>query len=173
MRNYKCGFTLLEVIVYVGILSFITTFVIGGVINISDRVVDVRVSRNLNRNAYVAMERILRDIRDSLAIDEGVVEPEYQGQVSEALALVNRNKEGQITTTKFFANEQGNLFVQVGDNAPKELLTSDVEVKDLSFTKLSTAHSNTIRVYLRVGDKQDRITDSKEHFGASVLRGSY
>lgn len=173
IKTKNGGFGLIEVIVYISVLVLVVTFVVGGAMKISDGVVTVRASRNLNRSAALAMERILRDIKDAQGIDPTVMEPAYQGQISTALALSTRNEQGQLETVRFFADENGLLITQKGEGERKALTAADVAVQNLTFTKLTTPHSEAVRVFLELADREQRISQTREYFGAAVFRESY
>lgn len=62
------SFTLVETLIYVGIVVLVLVFVVTGLLNLTDAYVKARNTRNVNEVGAQAMERIVREVRKATAI---------------------------------------------------------------------------------------------------------
>lgn len=165
------GFTLLEVLVYVGVLAIILTFTLGNTLDLYKRVADVHVSRDLNAAAIVALERTNHEIRNAVSINNEALGSEYQGTTSVALALYQSTESG--TEEVYIYASNGQLLFQIETGTPLALSSDDLEISDLSFTKMSSDVSEAVRVSLTMSIDRDGVSLSREYADTIVLRGSY
>src|SRR3954464_8334196 len=59
------GFTLVELMVAIGIFLMLTTMIMASVLSISHATTDVRQFTNINEQARIAVERLTRELRQA------------------------------------------------------------------------------------------------------------
>src|SRR3989344_4982017 len=68
---FSSGFSLIELIIYASILALILIVMVHTMFGIGSSYVNLKVMRNAENSAAVAMERMTRDIRDAESINLG------------------------------------------------------------------------------------------------------
>lgn len=125
----KKGFTLIELIIYIGILVSIllVAFSFGWEIIYSN--VKSQAIREVQQNARFCMEKITRIIKEAKAIKHP-----RRGNSSSRLSLEMTDPDLDPTTFDLFDNK---LRITQGKNGSYELTNNRVAVSNLSFTNLS------------------------------------
>ena len=144
--SYNRGYTLIEALVYTAILAVVSLFVIGSIISINSSVVSVRISRNINRSALVAVERMAREIREAKSINTTINDAPYIGNVSEALAINTLSASNTPIIRRFYRDESDKLLVADHNSVPSPILGSDLRVSNLTFYKLTASSSQAVRL---------------------------
>jgi len=65
------GFTIIEMVVYVGILALILAGVVNVTLSVSSTFSELRATRQLNRSAAVLLDRFVREVRDARSVVVG------------------------------------------------------------------------------------------------------
>lgn len=161
-KNKTRGFSLIEMIVYVAILSFVMVFVVFSATYVGRSYKLLKSERAFAVSGSSAVDRIVREARDADTIDDaGSTYGTYPGEVT--LQPGNR---------RFFV-EEGVLKFQEGVLVAGALTTPDVEVTDFLVYKIITPHSEAMRIELEVQAQVGETVRSKRFFGGAVLKGSY
>ncbi|HKY73798.1 MAG TPA: prepilin-type N-terminal cleavage/methylation domain-containing protein [Patescibacteria group bacterium] len=149
--NSKNGFTLIEIIIYVAILSIF----IGGAIQFAWNVIYSRTKtleyQNVTQNARLIVERISLEIRNASSINS-------IGASSISLASDDSSRNPTVIDLS-----GGRVQVGYGSSgscptsSPCFLTDSNINVSSLTFTNLSASYSANVRVVVVVGDTADRL----------------
>lgn len=159
------GFTLLELVIYVSILSLLMITVVTVLISMSQAYTTLKTSKNLNHAAVVSLERITREIRSAKSVIEGQsVFDSTPGRLYLQTSV--------STTTEFYIDE-GLLKVDINDVYQGPLTTEDVTINSLVFTFSTTTNSQAVGVSLILESGVGERFRSEHFYSTVVLRGSY
>lgn len=162
------GFTLIEMIFYVVLFTLLFGVIVQALLTISGTHREIAAIKNINNSASLAMERMVRDIRDadhvitsesSLATSSGVL----------TLALTSNNSE-----TRTF--EYNNNQVQLSKNGISQgsLTGSQVTVNDLIFHHITSGTSTAaVRITLDVEVQEQDVTKQRTFYDTAILRNAY
>lgn len=154
------GFTLVEMIVYIGVLTLVAAMSIGAMLALQDVIAQYRAQQLVQRSVTTALERVLYDIRES----DTVVSSSY-----DASGFLTLNRNG---TTITYATSSNSLHVTEGGVDLGPLTGDQVVVDELRFYAYNDV-SEFVRVSITLtGTIGSRSVTRTFHAGA-VLRGSY
>ena len=166
----KAGFTLLEIVIYVGILGIISVLVINSILATSTSFAKSRVKRNLNAHAGEAVERILREVRLASGVNTGASTlGSHPGRL--VLNTVVSPTNSTAITREFFLSGSALILRETGTNDIH--LTSDIDVTNLIFRRITTPNSQAVRIEVAAEDGVAKIKSSVNYYGTAILRGSY
>ena len=172
IRHTGKGFTLLEAIVYIAILSLMFVVAAHTTIVATAAFGKSRVKRALAAEGYVAMERILREIRLAHDIDG---DASVFGESNGVLKLRTRvSASDQTETTRTFDLSSGAVHLAESGNASAPLSGTGMQVTDLVFTRIGTPDApRAVRVALSAESAYKTLRDTRKFYGTAVLRGRY
>jgi len=138
-RNFHSGYTLIELIIYVGILAIL----LGVLSSIFTSIVDVQLessaTSSVNQDGRYLLSKLLYDVKSSSAI----LIPASPGTSSSSLQLT-------INSINYTYSLDGNGNLQVVNNSTSEtniLNSYDTSISGLTFTRVGNGgSSDTIRV---------------------------
>lgn len=155
------GFSILEVLIYVTILTFALIFVFLSITYVSRSFKTLKSDRALTTSSVSAMDRMVREIRRSELVDASSVLDTSPGR----LVL----QPGNLT----FYVEDGKLKLQEGTEVLGSLTFPDAEVTNLIFRKITTTESEAIKIELALQTEVGDSVKSKNFYSTAVLRNSY
>ena len=170
-RNFaNIGSSLLETLIYAAILGMVAVFAVSSILAMMKSYSSVKMSRDLNFSASVAMERMANEIRLANGIDDaGSVLAASPGK----LKLDTTDSLGSPVTIEFFLSGTG-IFVKEGSGAPEALTASNTEITSLIFNKItSSSVSKAVKISLIAKAKGDRMERTEKFYNTAILRGSY
>ena len=158
----KSGYSLLEAVIYIAILSVIAIVVVESVFVLYRAYGGSRVERRLNLNGDYAIERIIREVRQATSTDPAGssfgASPGVLSVGGKTFSLAGPNGPLQ-------AEEQGGVA---------EAITSDVDVTSLYFYRQSTSTpSEIIKVEITLSAGEGSFSKTKNFYGSTVLRRKY
>ncbi len=165
----KKGFTLIEMIIYVSIISMAFGIFVNVILSINRSYGRLSAKKNLDEAAMIFMERILRETRSSTDID---TEQSVFNDNSGKLVLNQKNVLGEVSNVSFFVN---NLRPQIERDGVLEgdLTSTKVESPKLIFRLLDSGTSKGIKIEVEFKTKDGAQYISEVYYGFAVLRGSY
>lgn len=164
MKN-QSGYSLIEMIIYVAVLSVVSLLIINTVLSFNKSYQNVLVLRRLDHSAIDAMERITREIRLSRQIDGA---NSSFGSNPSVLSLVSRI-EGGTKTTKFYL-DNGTIKIDLDGNYFGPLTTSQVSVTSLIFNSINTDISSAVKIDLEITTSLGEINKTKKYHSTVVLK---
>ncbi|MBI1998944.1 MAG: prepilin-type N-terminal cleavage/methylation domain-containing protein [Parcubacteria group bacterium] len=166
------GFTLLEAIVYIAILSLMFVVITHTAIVATAAFGKSRVKSALAAEGFVAMDRILREIRLAHGIDG---EASVFGAHPGVLKLKTRVSAADATeTTRTFALSSGRLYIEEASGETAPLSGGGIEISELTFVLIGTPDSpRAVRVMLVGESAYKALRDTRKFYGTAVLRGRY
>lgn len=168
-RNFRTGFTLIEMIVYVAILGIITVLAVNSTLEMTKAYVNLRVSRDMNTSATAVLERMTREIRGANDID---LAQSTLGANPGRLTLNTKDAVGADTTVEFYV-ENGLIKVKEGGVAKGALMTSSTQASSFIVRSLSNANSKAVKIDLTVAATRGNVSKTRNFYNTVVLRGSY
>ena len=159
------GFTLLELLLYVGIFSIIGALTVGVLLNTTSIQQRESASSDVTSQSQLVLERVKGLIRDS-----SLVELESNAPTS---TLRLRMKDPLEDPTLVFSSA-GKVYVQRGESSPQAVTDQSVEVDSLQFVKFSSYPGNdTVQIDFTIATGAfGNIPASKKTFRSAVARVS-
>ena len=168
MTNNKLikGYSLVEMVIYIAILSIVSILVINTVLSFTKGYRDVMALRMIDHSSIDVMERMTRDIRSATQIDNG---NSVFGTNPGVLVLVS-TVNGVSTVTKFYL-EKGIIKLDINGSYFGPLTLSNTTVNSLVFTKLDSGISSAVKIDMTVSSTAGGVTKTKTYHSTIVLRG--
>lgn len=158
-QSATAGFTLVEMIFYIALLTLVTTASVLLLFSLEDMFAKYRAEQLVYRSATTALERMLFDIRNA----ESVV---TSNSPFPSLSLTKESN-----TTQYVVGSGGILLRENGVNTG--LLTDDdVSVTSLNFFGYSDT-TELVRVEMTLSATVGQSTVERTFNAGAVLRGSY
>ncbi len=162
----KSGFSLIEMVIYVSILSVISIFIVNMLISLTSTYRTVVALRSAENSGILAMERMSRDIRASTSINLG------QSTLANSpgvLTLITTS--GVISTTTKYYVDQGMLKVDVNGVYLGPLSLFNATVTNLVFRVIDSGVSQAVKVDMTVQGTTGTVTKTKTFHSTVILKG--
>jgi Tfp pilus assembly protein PilW len=168
MRRRTSGFTLIETIVYVGLVVLFVLLLVEIMIMMSTTYRKLVLARTLAESGAVAMERMTREIRiaDDIDLPGSVLD-----QAAGRLRLYSSTESG-IAQIVSFALENGRVNVYENDVLTGPLTTSHASTTKLQFHLFTDSRSKAIGIEMTVLAQYATEVQSKTFRTTVVLRNS-
>lgn len=162
------GFSMVEMIVYLAILSVMLVSVVGTLRAMTRSYGSLRTAMNVERSAVGILERMLREVRDAKSIDAASVLGSSPGK----LILHSTDAAGAEKTVEFSLSGGS---VELKENGVSEggLNASNVPATNLVFRSFDTGRSKGIKVELTLESGAAETARRAQFWGSAVLRDSY
>lgn len=158
----KQGFTLIEMLIYIAVLTLATSAAVVTLISLRTVLERNRVERQLTDAATSILERFVREVRGAKGVG-----------ISGGLLQLNQTP----TTTSFYlSGSDVKVRTQVGGSVLSDypLDPPSVVVSNLSFTEYTgTSTSSAVRVSFTLSVTGSRASTTKMFGTTAVARGSY
>lgn len=163
----KRGFTLVEILVYTGIIAIVFILVITGVLSLWRASETVRVARDLNLSAVSAMESMTREIHQATSVDTA---SSTFGTTPGVLVLATNNAS---TTGGYYRySVSGNKLYLTGGATTQQLTANNLNVTSLTFWNATSTHSGAIRIRMVISSTAPTTT-TRTIYGTATFRGGY
>ncbi|MBI5077862.1 MAG: hypothetical protein HZB11_00645 [Candidatus Yonathbacteria bacterium] len=168
-NNIKRGFTLVEMIIYIGFFAMLSIIAVNGTIVAMKSFYALRLTQSVNESATVALERMSREIRNAYDID--TTNSTFSTSTGR-LTLKTKDDLGANTTVEFYVDGANQLNMKVGgvDNGP--IVTKTVTLTNLIFRSISTTNSKAIKVDMTLKDSRTTSGQTSKFYDTIILRGS-
>ncbi len=165
----KKGAALIETLVYVFILSLLSGSIVMSLLSLNRSYASIQSSVALESAASIALERIVRDIRNSTSVDNANSTFNSSPGV---LSLNSEDSAGNPLTLRFSVlNSQIRVSENGIDIGP--LSPSRARITRLVFIPITTSRSEAIKIEMTVEAGQDANYKSRVFYASAVLRSSY
>lgn len=162
------GTSLVETVIYVAFFATIITVIVYGLVSAFRTYAFTRAKRQIAIDANLAIERMVREIRQANAIDDA--NSDFGGSPG-TLKLFSTDSVGTPRSVQF--SVVNNVITITENDVVTGGVTSGItEVENLTFTKLTTPVGAAIKVDLTVRSDHGISTSATFHTTA-VLRGTY
>jgi type II secretory pathway pseudopilin PulG len=171
------GITMIELVVYIAILSVIAVSIVIGIIQLARTFSKAQTTRRLSLSAESAIERITREIR--LACDITIDTSPPKMTLTTYASHFGVSSLVPCTTTRYIDLQSERVRIYENASPVNYLTPSDVRVTDINFTQLeNTSGSNQARskavhveLWMSAGTGQNQV--GHVYDAAAILGGSY
>lgn len=174
MSKSTTGFTLVEMIIYIAIMTIITTALMRSLVVVFNSNRASFADTNIRNSAYSAMENMIREIRSSQSIDK-VNSTLYPSQ-SGILQLNQVDSAGNPYIVRFSTSSNLSLNFSEGSTTASLLgpiTLNGTKVMNLRFTPINTGNSQAVRIEMNLSATVNGQTKSQWFYSTVILRDSY
>ncbi|HCB35204.1 MAG: hypothetical protein A2W52_02100 [Candidatus Taylorbacteria bacterium RIFCSPHIGHO2_02_49_25] len=169
IHNSSHGFSLVEVLLYVIILSFALLALLQTLLVITNSYRALKNTERLEQDAIVALERFFREARDGYALDDaGSIYNAYPGK----LLIRSTDVNGLPKTVEFYL-DAGKLSVKENGVVAGLLTSPGASVSNLVFRKISTVRSRGVKIEMTIVSGTSTAARTGNFYATAVLRDSY
>ncbi len=161
------GYSLVEMVIYIAILSFIALIVIEMLLSLTTSYRLVTALRVTEQSGIDSMERMTRDIRQAASVDTG----NSTLGTSPGVLTLQSNLNGVLSTTTKFYVQSGVLKVDVNGSYVGPLSLSSTQVTGLTFHYLDEGTSTAVKIDLTISAAVGTTTRVKNYHNTIILRG--
>lgn len=159
------GYTLVEMIIYVALMSVISLLIVNTVLSFTKSYRNVLTLRTVESSALDTLERMSRDIRGATSIDTA---NSTLGTSPGVLTLI-QTTASVSTTTKYYV-QSGVLKVDVNGTYVGPLTSRGSSVQSLTFTKIQNSVSSGVKVDLTITGSAGDTTRTKSYHTTVLLK---
>jgi competence protein ComGC len=161
-RKINSGYALIEILFYILIFTVLSIAIINAMITMAKSFRETTIQAELIQSGTI-LERISREIRNASAINS----------ISATdLKLNIKNDAGADKTVEFVLLGNDLRFLE-NDVFIGNLNTPNIAVTALSFTQITTAQNNAVKVLLTIKSNHDLSNRNENFYDTVVLRGNY
>ena len=167
MKNnmqYKQGFSLVEMLIYVAILSLIVSALVLTATSLLRTLAYMQTTSDITEAATVAIERITREIRFADAVNTGA---STLGTHPGTLVMSSIDENDNPTTVTISVSG-GRIMFAEGSEAAAPLTHAGITISNLTFTHFTSTETEAVRVELTV-EKNLRSTTISKQFRTFVV----
>lgn len=164
----KKGFSLIEMVVYVGILSILSALLIQSLFDTAQVSSEIKAISALNKSAVTAIERMILEIKNAESLaNAGEFIP-----TANRLVLNTKDALGFTSTVEFYLVGQ-TLMVKEGAGSGVPITTGAVNVGSLSFLRIFNSETEGITLNLQMSATVRDRTASESFKNSAIIRRSY
>ncbi len=164
----KKGFTLVESIIYVAILTIFSVLILNVIVLFGKSWSVVKANKNVNVSAMTALERITRDVRSATSVAGSSV----LGTTPGTLDINVKDQSGASVVQSFYISN-GKLFTRIGSGAEEQLTLSSVTVQSLTFYKTLLINAEAVKIVMVLTTVEGDKTETRTVETTTTLRGGY
>lgn len=157
---YKKGFSLVEMLIYVALLSVIFLLIVQTVLSFTGSYRQLAANRALEHTALKVMERITRDIRGASDVS-----------VSSGTLTLIHSSNGVSTTTQFYLENQ-TVKMSINGTYYGPLSIASAPVTALIFTVLTASDSEAVKIDMTAQGKSGPVTRTKSFHSTIIAKES-
>ena len=162
----KSGYSLVEMIIYVSVLSVVSVLVINTIFSFAGPYRTLAALRAAEHSGIDSMERISRDIRAATSVDTA---NSTLGSSPGVLTLISTN--GVVSTTTKFYIQNNILRVDVNGVYYGPVTISSTTITNLVFTHIQNTVSSAVKVDMTVVGTSGNVTKNKTYHSTVILKG--
>lgn len=160
------GFTLVEMLIYIGLLTLISTSALSLLLTLRELVDEYRAEQHLTESAQAVLERVLYEVRSADQID--TTDPNAVMVNTPGHLVITRDS----TVTEFYISS-GRLMVSVNSVELGPLSKETVVVNELRFLPYDNGVTEAVKVIFSLTANVGDATATADFNGTAVLRGTY
>lgn len=163
------GLTIVETLIYISIFVVALTVIIQMMFSITKTHRLVKLKQSLEASGTVAVERILREIKNATSVD--TVNSVF-GSSPGRLTLAGTDANGNNYTLEFSV-ANGAVSLSKNGGAAGPLTVPGITATSLIFRNLSNSVSNGVKIELSLSGTTGTEAKNLDLFGFAILRNSY
>ncbi len=165
----KRGFSLVEMLIYISILSVVLVLFVNSLLAINRSYAVVRAEMTLDNGAIGSIERITREIRGATSVD---LAQSVLGVNPSILVLNVLDAVGNTSKIMFSLINQ-TLHISKDGVDQGVLLVPTITVPKLNFYSLDSGLSKAVKAEIQFENKETGVTRRNSYYSTVILRGSY
>ncbi len=162
------GFSLVETIIYVALLVLIVGITIVSIVSMVQSQRNIKSNLLIQESAMVALDRMVREIRDSSGVDVSSTFGSNPG----ILKLNGTDISNNSRTVEFYVNS-GRLMLKENGVVSGPLTLASVTVSNLVFRFLDTASSDAVKIEMTLVAGTGETQKTENFYTTTILRSSY
>lgn len=162
----KLGFSLIEMIVYITVLSIISLVVMNTIVSFTKSYKILGALRAVEHSAIDSMERMTRDIRSASSID---ITNSTFGSNPGVLTIISTS--GSFSTTTKFYLQNNVLKMDVNGVYYGPLTLSNATITNLIFTNLNSGISKAVKIDMTIDGSVGGVTKTGTYHSTIILKG--
>ncbi len=168
-RAWKRGFSLIEMLFYVVILSFSLLAVLQTLMVLTRSYGILKSVQSIEQESAFSLERLVREVRNANAIDDaGSTFSTTPGKL-----LLNSTDVSGSARTVEFSVVNGKLSLKENGVVTGVLTSSSTAVTNLVFRKITTARSKGVKIEMTLTSGSGPSSRTENFYTTAVLRDSY
>ncbi|MGM0628891.1 MAG: type II secretion system protein [Patescibacteria group bacterium] len=162
------GFSLVEVLVYMGILTMVVAILVGSLTVMAKAQEKITAGRAVGRSASVALDRVLREVRlsDSIDSESSLLDD------SESILVLNREEESGDISITFYVSANGHLYV-VKEGIGERLTHKKTDIQEFRVIEAGAGSGSAVRIELEIACPYSDGKIEQAFYSTAILRGSY
>jgi prepilin-type N-terminal cleavage/methylation domain-containing protein len=168
-KSTRKGFSLIEMIVYVVILSFLILVLINTLHSVMVTYRHVRVQRAIETSAFTALERVTKEIRNGISIDTS---NSTFNSTNGKLTLSTKSPT-EVTKTVALYLDQGVLKISENGTYTGQLTASSTTITDFTLVHITQEETEAIKITLTLQAGSGAYIKREDFYTTAVLRGTY
>ena len=162
-KNFKSGYSIIEIIVYLAIFTAISVLVINSFIVILSSFNTTNMNRKLLEAGSVSMERLSREIRQAQSINANTTATALiLNSPSEVVKFIGDTNTGEL-----------NLYKDDNINPEGNIIGQNISLTNLIFRPIVTTESQAVKIEMTLLYSEKNRTKSENFYDTIILRGSY
>lgn len=172
----QSGFSLVEAIIYVAIVSFLFSAIVYSSVEIMKTYKKAKSRGQIENSANVALDRMMREVRSATSVDTSascLYDPPFAAGCDPEIGIIKLNKivSGVPHTVRFYVVD-GQVMVDEDDVLLGPITSKRTTIDALRLRRSATSTSETLKVELTISSTSfpEIVSD---FYTTGVLRGSY
>lgn len=165
LKNKK-GFSIVEIIIYLSIFTFVSIFVVNALIVSMSSFSTTHTNHALLEGGLSSIDRISREVRQANSIDIG-------NSPAGTLQLNSTDSSGSPMVIKISKVGGAINVYQPASTLIGNLLDSNIAVDSLVFRRIDTTAGEAVKIEMTLRDTKNKNNRSANFYNTVILRGSY
>jgi prepilin-type N-terminal cleavage/methylation domain-containing protein len=162
------GFSLIEMVIYIAILSVVFTVVVNIILSLTRSYSLLRTTRDINTGILVGFETMTREVKAADSVDgAGSTLGAHPGVLK-----LNTTANGSSSSVEFYLSST-TLMMKRDGVVQGPLTGSGVSVTNLLFRQITASSSQAIKMDMTLQVEAGSTTKTINVYNTVVLRGSY
>jgi type II secretory pathway pseudopilin PulG len=163
------GYSFIELIVYVTVLSFMMVVIVSSLVGISRVYRKVRILELVHSNISTSIETITGEIRTATSAD---VAASTFDSTSGVLKLNSVDLNGDAKTVTFSISS-GQLYISENGSSLGPVTSSNATISEMYFEHIDQSSSDAIKFYITITVGSGEFQKTETFYSTIVMRGSY
>ena len=168
-RHAHQGFSLVEMLIYVSILSLMLVVIINTIGTLTSSLRRIKSTKAIESSSIAVLERVIRETRDATSVNGA---QSVLGSNPGTLSLNSKDINGNARTV-LFSVIGGRLHVTENGVDQGPLTQGEITIQNIVFQSTTTQNSTGIKVDLKMSAGTSTAYRSEQFYSSAVLRGAY
>lgn len=171
LPNKRKGFTLVEMIIYLGFFAVLITLAIESTLIMMKAFYSLRLSRDINQSITVSMERMSRELRNAHGVATSSSQSTFNTHPGR-LTVLTKTSSGTDTTLEFYVDGANQLRYKEGGIEKGTLMTKNTVLTNLVFVVDNTLTPKAVKIEMSLRDAQGFLSRNATTSNTIVMRNA-